>query len=66
MASLVNINIFVAPYSSGCFMGIVDGNYRVGIYIHLLHLTRSNKCEKCNFRSLEESKLRPCDSGAAL
>jgi hypothetical protein len=31
--------------------GLVDGNYRVEIYIHLLDLTR-NSCEKCNFRFL--------------
>ena len=31
--------------------GIVDGNHRVKIYIHLLDLTR-NRSEKWNFRSL--------------
>ena len=30
---------------------IADGNCRVGIYIHLLDLTK-NRSEKCNFRSL--------------
>ena len=34
-------------------MGIVDGNCRVGIYIHLLDLTR-NRSEKCNLRFLAE------------
>jgi hypothetical protein len=32
-------------------MDIVNGNYRVEIYRHLLDLTR-NRNEKCNFRSL--------------
>jgi hypothetical protein len=27
-------------------MGVVDGNCRVEIYIHLLDLTRKNSCEK--------------------
>jgi hypothetical protein len=31
--------------------GIVDENYRVEIYIHLLNQTR-NSCEKYNYRSL--------------
>jgi hypothetical protein len=31
--------------------GLVDGNYRVEIYIHLLDLTR-NRSEKCNYKSL--------------
>jgi hypothetical protein len=53
-------------------MGIVDGNSRVEIYIHLLDLTR-NRSEKCNFRSLAgitlgpcDAALGPCDSGTAL
>ena len=33
---------------------ILDGNYRVEMYIHLVDLTR-NSCEKCNFRSLKNS-----------
>jgi hypothetical protein len=43
-------------------MGIVNGNCRVEIYIHLLDLTR-NRSEKCNFRSLagiEPTALRFC------
>ena len=39
--------------SNKLLMSIVDGNYRVEIYIHLLD-TR-NSCEKCNFRSLVRS-----------
>jgi hypothetical protein len=31
-------------------MGILHGNYRVEIYIHVLDLTRNSR-EKCNFRS---------------
>ena len=39
----------VVPYI--LYWGLVDGNYQVEIYIHLLDLTR-NSCEKCNYRSL--------------
>ena len=48
---------------------LVDGNYRVEIYTHLLDLTR-NSCEKCNYigpwQESSTINLRPCDSGAAL
>ena len=40
--------------------GLVYGNYRVEIYIHLLDLTR-NSWENATAGPGQESNLRPCD-----
>ena len=36
-------------------LGLVDGNYRVEIYIQLLDLTR-NSCEKCNYMQVPSGR----------
>ena len=44
-------------------MGIVDGNCRVEIYIHLVNQTEAKNATLCPWQELN---LRPHDSGAAL
>ena len=53
--------IFVRTRLPNCMKGIVDGNFRVEIYVHLLDLTRTN-ARNANLGPWQELNLRPCDS----